>query len=749
MKKELQKVAIRKNALVLDTDKIKDTTNFTLNETTSVLLANCARLGYTFSEDVLYILNASQPMIKLEVFELLKEVTGVNKNWTPLVKQWNIPTEETVKDHIITWFANVFKNNNGTRLPCNHIIPENTFPLDRYNGCPFCGTPFEFEKLDYEAGHNKLKVLSLWTENDLKTYLDQLLTSPVALDATQVDDLKILVKNYGVSKDVKIGMKETRMIVVDTLVESQALELAGQYFDTPNDILRYLWYKNTGFLQIVEPKTILKRVQSNARNLHPMLDESVFASIKGKVDLKLKFSRPECKMYAQWLNNLEMDVVKQCEQMHPKREMWVRVIRALRLAEYSKRKGFEKLAEMLDVFYNQRYEVWQGKVNQHKKQMNADETFELLKQRPGLFARSLFSTMLWFGPNVTLKHFKDIMDQVPDRLIFTLNMYADTYFDKNAKRSVKPLGGTHKMIPPNKLLQLYSEKALSGMQLNIQSLSKEVIRKNFQKESNANSTIYIEDTLHNIPIGVGDRNEHVQDQQGALMGTRFKVGGDTVRLFIQWGEGLKAQHLDMDLSCSVIYENRSEFCSYSQLVIPGCKHSGDIRYIPDQVGTAEYIDLNVEKLRLNKAKYVVFTCNAYSSGSITPNLVAGWMNSKYPMKISSKGVAYDPTAVKHQVKISKSLTKGLVFGVLNVEKSEITWLEMSFAGQIVQGMNNKTVEALLNKLDAKLKIGELLQMKAEVQGLIKVQNPEDADEVYDEKWALNTAQVNQFFMGEN
>jgi len=46
--------------------------------------------------------------------------------------------------------------------------------------------------------------------------------------------------------------------------------------------------------------------------------------------------------------------------MPPKWGMWVRFIRALRLAGYSKRLALGKLRETLDVFYNQTYEVWQG-----------------------------------------------------------------------------------------------------------------------------------------------------------------------------------------------------------------------------------------------------------------------------------------------------------------------------------------------------------------------------------------------------
>lgn len=102
----------------------------------------------------------------------------------------------------------------------------------------------------------------------------------------------------------------------------------------------------------------------------------------------------------------------------------------------------------------------------------------------------------------------------------------------------------------------------------------------------------------------------------------------------------------MDLSCHIALPHSTEVCSYFHLQATGATHSGDIRSIPDNVGTAEYIELHIEKLNLYDARYVVFTCNAYSNGAISPNLVVGWMDSAYPMKISEKnGVAYDPSCV--------------------------------------------------------------------------------------------------------
>ncbi|AXT52722.1 hypothetical protein D1818_18535 [Aquimarina sp. BL5] len=746
MKRDLLKISLRQQAVFIPENLISEESQ-ELNQITAGLVANAAKLGFGFSEDLLKALNTTSPTYKLAFLDMLKEVTGVHKNWTPLVKGWDTPTNEDVWDHIATFLGNVFKDRKGKTLPCGHLIPENTFPLERYNGCPFCGTPFEFSALENFGQGSKLKVLELWTKKDLHKFFIDLLSSKTVLDATQVESLQCLLNSFSIPKNVTIGIKETSMLVIDALIQNGKEKEVQSLLKNPNDILRYLWYKHTGFLQIIEPKTIIKRAKGNSSHIYLPSDKSSKAKLEAKASLKLKYTREECKRVAGWINALEIPSDKICETMHPKRGIWVRMIRALRLAEYSKRKEFDKLAEVLDIFYNETYEVWQGYVNHYRLKYDAEKTFELLKQRPGLFARSLFSNMLWFGADITLKHFNDIVDKVPARLIFTLNMYAKNYFDKTITRAVKPLGGTNKMIPANKFLQFYTDTQLKDMQSKIEDICIEIIKAKFANSENENQTVFIDEALYKIPLAIGDRSETVQDLPSVLMGTRFPLEGDKVRLFMQWGTGLKAQHLDMDLSCTVSYEDTSAYCSYSQLTIPGCKHSGDIINIPEKVGTAEYIEIDVNKLSEKNAKYVTFTCNAYSNGSISPNLVVGWMDSKHAMRISQKtGVAYDPSCVIHQVRITQSLTKGLVFGILDVKAREIVWLEMSYTGQIVQNLDMKGVEALLTKLDSKLNIGYLLELKAEAQNLEIVSDEKEADEVYTRKWAINAAAVTQLFI---
>ena len=69
-------------------------------------------------------------------------------------------------------------------------------------------------------------------------------------------------------------------------------------------------------------------------------------------------------------------------------------------------------------------------------------------------------------------------------------------------------------------------------------------------------------------------------------------------------------------------------------------------------------------------------------------------------------------------------------------------------GQTVSQLDLKTTAALLRKLQNKLSVGKLLEMKREAQGLTKVEKPEQADEVYTYEWALNPADVNSVVLGD-
>lgn len=745
--KTLTNVALRYRALFLDVH-LEDINME--SETTATVMAFIARLkenGFCVSEQLLHALNVVSSDQLAEITECINNVMGINLNWAPLVKGWDVPTGETLDDHIFTWFANMFVKEGeikGTTLPCGHLIPDGSFPLERYNGCPFCGTPFETTNFVYQGQASKLKELRLFTIMDMERVFDSLLSSSTPLDGTQKDSLEQLLQVFPLPEKANITMKETAMLVVKTLVNQGKAEEASQLLKTPTDILRYLWYEKTGYSQIIEPKTLVTHAAKIYYHMWGPLNDSADAAQQMKQKLMLKYDRKACLHVAQWLNAIPMTATQASENMNPKRGMWVRMIRALRLGEYSRKQGFDHLAEILDVFYKQSYSTWQGRVDKARLENDANRMLALLKERPGVFARCLFATMLRFGCNKVLNAFNEIADKLPTRLLLSLGNAADIYFNPKEIRIARPITGVTHQIEPNKLLALYDDDDCKAMVEAVNDIYKTSMSKRYATQPTNSKSIFIDPALYCIPVNVGERTTTIQDTSCALMGTRFPIEGDAVRLFLQWGKGLPAQLLDMDLSCRISFSNgRVSECAYYNLTCIGAKHSGDIQTIPEMTGTAEYIELSLLELEAAGAKYAIFTCNAYSTGAISPNLVVGWMNSAYPMQISEeKGVAYDPSCVQHMVRISEgNLSKGLVFGVLDVAKREIIWLEMPFTSQTVQGAKIGTIEALLRKLESKLSIGELLEIKAKAQHLKLVENEHEADEAYTYEWALNPAEV--------
>ena len=751
--KNLTKVALRYRAVFLDIHR--EDINMQ-SEATVPVMAFIARLkenGFCVSEELLHALNAVPTSRLAEITECINDVMGVELNWASLVKGWDVPTGETLADHLITLLANIFGEEagfKGTTLPCGHLIPEGTFPIERYNGCPFCGTPFETADFVYKGQASKLKELRLFTTSDMERVFTSLLSSATPLDATQKDSLEQLLREFPLPEDAGIAMKETAMLVIKLLVEQGKADEASALLKTPTDVLRYLWYEKTGYVQIIEPKTLIAHARRLYYHMWGPLDQSTDAAKGMKERLMLKYDRKACLRVAKWLNAIPMTARQAAENMNPKRGMWVRMIRALRLGEYSRKKGFDHLAEILDVFYKQDFSTWQGRVDKACQANDADKTLDLLKERPGMFARCLFATMLRFGSDKVLAAFDETADKFPARLLLSLGNAADQYFNPKEVRMARPITGVPRQIQPNKLLALYGDDDREAMAQAVNDLYKTSMERRFAMQKTEAKTIYIDPSLYHIPVSVGDRTTTIQDTSCALMGTRFPVEGDAVRLFLHWGKGLHAQPLDMDLSARIVLSNNKVLeCAYYSLTCVGATHSGDIRHIPEMVGTAEYIELSLPTLEKAKAKYVMFTCNAYSTGALSPNLMVGWMDSAYPMKVSDKrGVAYDPSCVQHMVRVSEgNLSKGLVFGVLEVAKREIIWLEMPFTSQTLRGASGEVVEALLHRLETKLSVGELLEIKAKAQGLTKTENADEADETYTYEWALNPAEVTQLLNG--
>lgn len=705
--------------------------------------------GYWLTEEAFHALGSLTAQQLQQLVECINHALGTHLNWRPLIKGWDkdrIPRITQFEFDRNTHLLNRIPDSaiQYVTLPCGHRIPDGTFDLERYTGCPYCGTPFETTPgIVLHGQGSRMRSLALFTLPDMEQMYRDLLESPAPLDATRADSLKLLLSVLPIPDSISIAMKETLVMVADYLLTQDRDIEATYLFSTPTDILRYLWYKKTGRLVIIKPR-LLEKKAFNWRSILPdgpyHLPKRNLAK-KMKEHLRLRFSRRECHLVALWLNNMPLSARAMAENMHPLREMWVRFIRALRLTEYARRPGFEHLKVLLDVFYRSDYNVWAGQLDLARRTGDRDRVFAMLSQRPELFSRNLFSTMLRFGPEEAIHAFSAAATDLKPTLLLSLANAADPYFSRLRSRYARPVTGGRINIPHNPLLNKYTPPQCVSMAQAVTLMFHNLLRLHFIQNADADSegrTIYIAPELYGIPLDIGDRALTIQDASTAFQGERFKVEGNKVRIFLTWGEGLPAQHLDLDLSAHIFYINRGPgFCNYQRLTLPGAIHSGDIRSIPDQVGTAEYIDLDLSQLYDNSATYVIFYGNAYTPGAIDANARLGWMSSRYPMKVSeTTGVAYDPSCVQHMVRIPDAfLSKGLAFGVLDIPKREITWLELPNDKQASFLTNSSAVIDYLSHLRHKTSVGEVLEIKADAQHITLVYNPANADFVYDRTWA--------------
>ncbi len=713
MNTELQKIALRHNALYLPSEE-----SSVMSPSAAALVKSLADHGYTLSEDALHSVNAISDNDIRNIISAIEDIFGTRLNWASLIKNWLRPTGETWADHRLGYFINAFPKGfiNGKELPCGHVIPPGLFDMSRYNGCPLCGTPFRYTPGANVGGSAPSTVLGRMTDKDMKHLMRGIIEAPVPPSATDAASLAVLADYYGIPAGIRFGNTETCIMLSGELFKKDKIQEALDLISDAPMLMRMLWYCNTGSVRII------KKFDNPAFHLH--------------------YNRPRCKAVAQWLDSIATESASVCEQMNPNREMWVRFIRALRLTEYARRLNLTYLQKLLDVFYRKAYSTWSGEIEAAETVGDFSRSLELLCERPGAFTRRLFSTMLTAGAEPVLTAFRTIEDKLPPRMMCTLAGAAPLWFAAYSPRSVSLADGRRVSIEANPKASTLSEQERQECIAAIKTMADNYFLTRYRAKGPLDETLFIDNELWNIPVPVGDRGISVSDNAIALQGQVFNVRGDNVRLFLQWGQGLPAQHLDMDLSAKILYDGSTEDCAYYNLYPEGATHSGDIQHIPDNIGTAEYIELDIPRLKASGAHYVVFACNAYSTDRLSPNLRVGWMDSESPMTVNDDtGVAYDPSAVQHIVHISANPSRGLVFGILDVDSRSITWLELPNSTQRMEQLDIAGVKALVDKLRSKVSIGELLEIYAKARGCRISSEKEDADRIFDIRWAADSAAV--------
>ena len=200
-------------------------------------------------------------------------------------------------------------------------------------------------------------------------------------------------------------------------------------------------------------------------------------------------------------------------------------------------------------------------------------------------------------------------------------------------------------------------------------------------------------------------------------GTRLPINGTKIRSFVHWENAF-------DIDSSTIYEhedgklNAINFCSYYDRNYNGAsRFSGDIT---GPQGT-EYFDLDLESLKNQGVKRVVFTFHGYCS-----TLNSGEIYCGYQVKNNFDTKAWDPKNIELKIHV-KGEKRAYVGFAIDLETMEIIVLNLmrDDDSRVVSPKDFDAIKTFMDPAKLELNMGLIASWRGEV-----VDTPEEADYVF-------------------
>jgi hypothetical protein len=247
--------------------------------------------------------------------------------------------------------------------------------------------------------------------------------------------------------------------------------------------------------------------------------------------------------------------------------------------------------------------------------------------------------------------------------------------------------------------------------------------KDYYKSLPSLGNIYVSDAFYKIGLptntSAGGKGIDVLPT-----GSRIPCNGSKVRTFVHWKDAF-----DIDSSLIVVDSDNSlktvGWFSYSSKPFVD-----DILFSGDITGSkgAEYFDIDIEALAKKGYKYVVQTFHGYRSTLDRGEIYAGYQN-----KENLKTKAWDPKNIEMQFKVFGESRSCVAFAI-DIQKREVVIINQILDNdeRVIKPEGFKTIEKYLQPEYIDVNLGMIIECRGE-----KVDNPADADTVFDDTFTYN------------
>jgi hypothetical protein len=587
-------------------------------------LKNLENYGFTYSLELIERLKSLSTTEFLSFYQQLlsniKQMLGANVTYKPMYP--NFPAE-------------MMKAEEG-ELYLNAIIHYLTHWL----------TDIEVQKRQPLLDRVDLKVIELGEQGEFFTIIRSLLEAKTSISESDRADIEWVIAHVDDLTPIfptELPHKENLAFFIRTLLKYEKIEtmqIAG-YFKTATDVLR------------------LATAFSNG-------DVSLAANTKFK-----KFKRAERRLMLSLLENCP----NRMEDMLRHKERWIRLGEILHPGEYKHR--YPKCKEAFDILRNNdKYETFAGKLELAIERIDVNEAVELLKTRPGEFARRLDNVLRIANPvDVVLDSFAVVADKVATPVLLQVMTHFLHRNDHSPRRTFFPKGNVSKMVTIENQLPVMEDSVCERV---VEICQNALLSRFAELPSLGN--VFVDDRLRNYVVPFSQRSAS-KALRTIVRGSKLPMpNGNTIRFFTWWKEGLvngvETGRVDIDLSAAIYNENWEyrEHISFTNLRSDQYRafHSGDIVSAPN--GACEFIDLDIESIAAYGGRYVVMSLFSYSEQPFVnlPECFAGWMIRQYP----NSGEIFEPSTVQDKMDLVAD-SRICIPVIMDVAEKTVLWTDLA------------------------------------------------------------------------
>lgn len=630
----------RKRKIYLDKDKNTLPKDYLLN-----MLKNIESLGFTFSSELLEVVQTlSVERFKSFYKQLIKDLNDMVGHYIEYKPMYRNFPEQVVKMSEEELYDNAFWHYLGDWIG-TRIMPE-------YTDKPRA----------YLKDEVQLNIIELGSKEDFNSIFTRLLGAKTSVSDTDKEDMRWFIKNYNTKvfdfTPEEIPLKENVAFFIGCLLQNNidSKEQMQKHVKTATDVLRIATALSDG-------------------------DISLAANTKFK-----GISRKNRRLLLQTLENIGNIT----EDMLRYQNKWKRLGEILHPFEYKKR--YPRCFEAFDIIRNDKdFETFNSKVEKSLIEKDLNIAVELLKTRPGEFARRLDHLIrLSKHPKNILSEFGEIASRVSTLVLLQVKTHFEHRNEDRELRIFFPKGSISKVKSiDNNLPDLKKEICRE-----IVSICKQALIDRFSSYKPLGK-VYLDENLKNYMVPFGQRSA-AKALKTIPRGSRLDIpNGNTLRFFIYWKDGNDRTDIDLSVLALDTDSGYKTTVAYYHLKDTGIYHSGDITSAPD--GASEFIDVDIFKCLKQGIRYILMSVNSYTKQPYKdlPVCFAGFMSRQFP----DSGEIYEPLTVENKFDLTAD-SKIAIPLIADLYEKKIIWTDLSLKSNPSTNNNvhnNLSSTTLINK----------------------------------------------------